>query len=176
MFSDQLELNDNRIHGSDLSNLSIYKDSLNKLKLSNNQIESLDNLEVFKSFPNLMQLDIDENPIAKIDDYRTKVYEALPNLNVLDGKNKDGESIYSEEDYGEEGELEMAELDDEFEAKIANLPPDQQEKIRNGLMGEDELRQLGLLPESGDEIDYGEEGEEDQDGDGDDGDDAAAKR
>lgn len=71
-----------------------------------------------------MQLDIDENPIAKIDDYRTKVYEALPNLNVLDGKNKDGESIYSEEDYGEEGELEMAELDDEFEAKIANLPPD----------------------------------------------------
>lgn len=43
-------------------------------------------------------------------------------------------------------------------------------------MGEDELRQLGLLPESGDEIDYGEEGEEDQDGDGDDGDDAAAKR
>ena len=54
-----------------------------------------------------MHLDIDENPIAKVEDYRTKVYAALPNLNVLDGKNKDGESVYSEEDYGEEGEFDM---------------------------------------------------------------------
>lgn len=67
--------------------------------------------------------------MSKIDDYRNKVYETLPNLNVLDGKNKDGESVYSEEDYGEEGE-EM--IDEDFEDKIANLPDEQKEMLRNG--------------------------------------------
>lgn len=67
----------------------------------------------------MLHLDIDENPIAKIDDYRNKVYETLPNLSVLDGKNKDGESVYSEEDYGEEGEFDM---DNDFEEKLAALP------------------------------------------------------
>ena len=114
-----MELNDNRITGPELQKLSIYKESLNKLKLSGNQIRKLEDISVLKDFSKLMHLDIDENPIAKIDDYRNKVYETLPNLSVLDGKNKDGESVYSEEDYGEEGEFDM---DNDFEEKLAALP------------------------------------------------------
>jgi hypothetical protein len=117
-----LELNDNRLKGGELQKLKIYKDTLNKLKVSGNLIAKLEDIECLKEFEHLMHLDIDENPIAKVEDYRTKVYAALPNLNVLDGKNKDGESVYSEEDYGEEGEFDM---DDDFEERINNLPQEQ---------------------------------------------------
>jgi Leucine-rich repeat (LRR) protein len=115
-----LELNDNRITGDELKKLDIYKESLNKLKVSGNQIANLEDIAILKSFGQLMHLDIDENPIAKIENYREKIYEALPNLNVLDGKNKDGESVYSEEDYGDEaGEFD---IDDDFEERINALP------------------------------------------------------
>ena len=114
-----MELNDNKITGAELKKLVIYKDTLNKLKVSGNKISNLDDILCLKDFKNLSQLDIDENKITEIEDYRNKVYEALPNLHVLDGKNKDGESIYSEEDYGEEGEFDM---DDDFEERLNNLP------------------------------------------------------
>ena len=77
-----------------------------------------------------MHLDIDENPIAKIENYREKIYETLPNLNVLDGKNKDGESIYSEEDYGDEGGED--DFENDFEERLNNLTEDQREKLRTG--------------------------------------------
>ena len=112
-------MNDNRLTGPELKKLVIYKDTLNKLKVSGNLIAKLEDITALKDFEKLLHLDIDENPIAKIEDYRNKVYEALPNLNILDGKNKDGESVYSEEDYGEEGELDM---DDDFEDRINQLP------------------------------------------------------
>ena len=35
------------------------------------------------------------------------MFEALPKLDVLDGRNKDDESVYSDDDYGEEGEAEL---------------------------------------------------------------------
>ena len=72
-----MELNDNRLTGEELKKLSIYKESLNKLKVSGNQIGKLEDIAVLKDFEHLMHLDIDENPIAKIDDYRNKIYEVL---------------------------------------------------------------------------------------------------
>ena len=54
-----------------------------------------------------------DNKICEIENYRKSVLEYLPNLQVLDGKNQDGESAYTEdeddeiESYGEEGELDL---------------------------------------------------------------------
>jgi len=161
-----LELNDNRLTGEELKKLSIYKDSLNKLKVSGNQISKLEDIAVLKDFEHLMHLDIDENPIAKIEDYRNKIYAALPNLNVLDGKNKDGESIYSEEDYGDEGGED--DFDNDFEERLNNLTEDQREKLRTGELTQEDLKGMGLggIGESS-EIEYDEEGEEEQDDGGD---------
>jgi hypothetical protein len=39
-----LELNDNRLTGEELKKLEIYKDSLNKLKVSGNQIAKLEDI------------------------------------------------------------------------------------------------------------------------------------
>jgi hypothetical protein len=58
----------------------------------------------------MMQLDLSENEVCKIENYRDQVYSALPNLEILDGKDREGESFFSlenEEDYGEEGEFDL---------------------------------------------------------------------
>lgn len=65
-----------------------------------------------------------ENEVCKIQKYRDLVYEALPNLQVLDGHDRDGESFISDQDeYGneEEGEFEM---DDNLQEIINGLDPE----------------------------------------------------
>jgi len=56
----------------------------------------------------LVHLDISENEVCNLENYKDKVYEILPNLQILDGHDRDGNSFLSEDDemYGEEGEFE----------------------------------------------------------------------
>ena len=97
-----------------------------------------------------MQLDLEDNPVSKIEDYRNEIYKALPKLQVLDGHDKDNNSVYSEEDYGEEGEIEM---DEGFN----NLDPEMRAKIMAGEVDAEELRKMGVIDGSSDEFE--EEGE-----------------
>lgn len=55
----------------------------------------------------------------------------LPRLEVLDGKNSNNESIYTEEDYGQEdlGEEGEQDIDDELFEK---LDPETKERIKKG--------------------------------------------
>lgn len=50
---------------------------------------------------------MESNPITSIDEYRSAVFAALPQLEVLDGRDMEGESVFSIMDNEEEeGELE----------------------------------------------------------------------
>ena len=74
-----------------------------------------------------MKLDMDSNTICGIDGYRTKVLEYLPQIQVLDGKDLDGNSIYTEDEeeeaeYGEEGEID---IDDQYNKILHMLTPEQ---------------------------------------------------
>lgn len=74
----------------------------------------------------------------------------------MDGKDLENNSVYTEDDendYGEEGELD---LEDEYNNILLKLDPETRERFENGEMDEEEMRSLGLL--NGDN-DYGEEGE-----------------
>jgi len=77
------------------------------LKMSNNKISTLDQVKQLSVLDNLVQLDIEGNAVCDIAGYREKVFEALPKLFALDGQDRDGGSIISEDgsDYGEEGEF-----------------------------------------------------------------------
>lgn len=81
----------------------------------------------------------------------------IPSLEVLDGKNRDGDSVVSSEDdygdeYGEEGEAEQEAL-----AEILNnLDPETRKRYEAGEISRDEIIALGL----DDMDDYGEEGED----------------
>jgi len=145
----KLELSDNKISGDELSKLAIYE-KLTVLKIYNNKIETLDQVKSLAVLKDLVQLDLSENPVCKVEDYRKKVYELLPELQILDGHDRDDQSFFSDE-YGEEGE------DDLDDMVLKNLDPETKKKFKNGEIGIDELREMGLTED--DLSDYDEEGE-----------------
>ena len=63
-----------------------------------------------KKLTKLVQLDLSECPIAQKADYRTKVFEIIKTLDILDNKDADGKSI----DYGSEEE----EFEGEYEGDL----------------------------------------------------------
>jgi len=108
----RLELSDNRISNG----LGALQDCLmlSHLNLSNNKIKDLEAIEPLKSFDQLTHLDLFNNDICNLDDYRTKVFKLLPNLKYLDDTDAD-DNDEEESDEGEEG-ANGAEEDDDGEA------------------------------------------------------------
>jgi len=74
---------------------------------------------------NLKNLDLQGNPIADQPQYKEKIYELFPDLEVLDGYDKEGNEVMSEdeeeeeeefddeEQYGDEDDDDDGELDEE---------------------------------------------------------------
>ncbi|CAD8068716.1 unnamed protein product [Paramecium sonneborni] len=94
-----LILEDNRLDGNALKSISENFKNLISLSLTNNQIVSLDELHVLTKLNNLQQLDFQNNQVEQQKDYRKKIFEMFPNLQIFDNKNKDGNNIkYSDED------------------------------------------------------------------------------
>ncbi|CAB4066369.1 ANP32A_C_D [Lepeophtheirus salmonis] len=60
-----------------------------KVGTDNNRIKDLETLEPLKSFKNMTHLDLFNNDVCKIEDYRTKVFEFISNLKFLDGYDVD---------------------------------------------------------------------------------------
>ena len=129
--------------------------------MSNNKVTSLDQIKHFANFEQLIKLDISENEICKIENYRDEVFKLLPNLIALDGHDQEGKSVFSEEDdeFDEEGEFDMDGMFDE--EVLAKLDPDMRKKVENGELGYEDLKALGVIPADDDYGDeFGEEGEE----------------
>jgi acidic leucine-rich nuclear phosphoprotein 32 family protein A/C/D len=69
---DRLELNDNRIGSSDslLDTLPALYANLRVLKLSNNQIKSIEEVKGLAACEHLESLDLTNNPICQIENYK----------------------------------------------------------------------------------------------------------
>jgi acidic leucine-rich nuclear phosphoprotein 32 family protein A/C/D len=106
-----LKMSDNKIKGG-LENLSKLP-ALVKLYLAGNQIATLEALEPLKALTSLDRLDLEGNPVTKLGDYREKVFSLLPNLRVLDGKDKEGEEVEDEEEDDEDDDDDDEEEGDE---------------------------------------------------------------
>jgi hypothetical protein len=118
-------------------------------------------VEHLAALTNLHVLDLSENPVCNTEGYSLKVFEMLTGLQVLDGKNKEGQSVGmgDMEDYGEEGEFEQEQMKETSD----NLGPDTRKKFENGELSVEDLKGLGLLADSyGSEDFMDEQGEEEQ--------------
>ncbi|XP_070521163.1 acidic leucine-rich nuclear phosphoprotein 32 family member A isoform X2 [Cardiocondyla obscurior] len=127
----KLELSDNRISGG--LNLLDSSPKLTHLNLSGNKIKDLDALQPLKEFKNLKSLDLFNNAVTNLDNYREKVFNLIPSLRYLDGYdaedrevddsegeddevngNEDGEGVGNEDDSEEVSDEEDEEfLDDD---------------------------------------------------------------
>ena len=63
-----------------MSKLSVFKEHILVLKLSNNKISTIEQIKGLAPLDNLVQLDISENEVCSVENYKEKVYEILPNL------------------------------------------------------------------------------------------------
>jgi len=93
----KLELSDNRISGT-LSCLK-HLSTLTHLNLSGNKIKTLDALEPLADLTKLRSLDLFNNDVTKIDDYRSLTFKMIPSLIYLDGFDRENvEAVESDED------------------------------------------------------------------------------
>lgn len=108
----KLELSDNRISGglAALKNLP----SLVELSVAGNAIGSVDELQALKDAP-LVVLDLVGCPCSDdSQEYRDKVFGMFPSLQVLDGKDKDGEEVeLGSDDDDDEEDFDEEESDDD---------------------------------------------------------------
>ena len=143
---ERLELNDNCLEGG-FDIIATQYPCLKCLKMSNNKIKDIEGVSHLAGCKLLESLDLSNNPVSMpeaqkdgeettqidsssvVDKYKARVRELLPNLEVLDGFNKKGEEVVSDEDetepndedgvdddfMDEEGEAEMDEGYDEEE-------------------------------------------------------------
>ena len=79
----RLELSDNRIH-QELDRLNTSP-KLTHLNLSGNKISDIATLEPLKEFKKLKNLDLFNNDVTTIEEYRNKVFNLIPTLKYLDG-------------------------------------------------------------------------------------------
>ena len=119
----RIELNENGLNGKELKTFAKYK-ALKTLKFAGNNVEDFKDLECLKGLAELSNINLVDNPVSELDDYTKTMFKMFPNLEVLDGADKEGNEVLSEaddeeddygEEYGDEGEFieEDGEMDPE---------------------------------------------------------------
>ena len=93
----QLELNENKLDGSDLYIIIKQCPNLRKLKLENNNITDITNLKNLLGL-NIKKINLSGNPFIKDNpDYKNKLFNIFLSLISIDGTDKEGNDIESTE-------------------------------------------------------------------------------
>ena len=79
----RIEVSGNNLTGNNLKHLNKYV-NLHTVKFSDNKVSDYAELDPLKNTA-LANLSLDGNPIADKADYREKIFEIFPELEVLDG-------------------------------------------------------------------------------------------
>jgi hypothetical protein len=98
-----LEIMNNNLTGEDLNKMVKLYPSLYKIKLSHNKISNMNNIIGGIKHSNIEKIEILGNPMLKgISGYRRELFNKIPKLKIIDGKNIDEFSIdtteYSDEE------------------------------------------------------------------------------
>ena len=110
-----LSLNNNDLSGDDFDLLTTLYPNLEKLKISGNIIEKIDNLLKLKPLK-LRKIEVKENPFSIGNDkYKNKLFDMLPSLKIIDQSDKYGEEIETTDYKNEEEENEGSEFAEEEE-------------------------------------------------------------
>ncbi|XP_043504865.1 acidic leucine-rich nuclear phosphoprotein 32 family member A [Polistes fuscatus] len=146
----KLELSDNRISGG--LNLLHQSPQINHLNLSGNKIKDIDTIQPLKEFKNLKYLDLFNNEVTNVDNYKEKIFSLLPNLRYLDGFDKDDYEVEDTDDDEVNGNE-----DGDAEEDSEDVSEDDDEDYLKGLAA---VYQNNLEDESDEEDYVGEEEEE----------------
>ena len=109
----KLDLNNNSLKDG-LESLSGLKD-LMQLNLSSNEFRSIDLFSPLSGLNSLVYLEVEDCPVSKTEDYRQKLFELIPSLQIVDGLDKNGKeaSLLTDEE-GSDDAFEEFDDSDEF--------------------------------------------------------------
>jgi len=107
----RLELMDNRIVPSSLSSLGESCPNLQSLSLGGNPIKEYEDLKHIQTLTRLYQFDLIKCDICNKPDYRDRIFEMFPSLQILDNFTQDGEPY----DYDSDNDENEEENEDEEE-------------------------------------------------------------
>ena len=126
-----LSLKNNELSGDDFDKIKTLYPKLNKLKISGNVIEKMDNLMKLKPLK-LRKIEVRENPFSVGNDkYIKKVFDMLPTLKIVDQTDKNGDEEETTDYHNEEKENEGdedGEYDEEEEAEDKNKDNEEEEE------------------------------------------------
>lgn len=151
----QLEVQDNRLTGG-LEELQ-KAPNIEVLKLGGNQIATMEALKPLCNLSKLRNLDLIENPVTQVANYRDQLFKLISSLIVLDGTDADGVDKDADEDDDEDEEFDAEGVLSRPYGRIGNSEADD---------GDDDGDEDG-----DDGADDGENGDDGEDVDDDDGDD-----
>ncbi|CAL5197611.1 unnamed protein product [Lathyrus oleraceus] len=126
----KLNLSDNRIAGGLEFLVQAGLDSLRDLDLSNNRIQSIEDLAPLAQLK-LVSLDLYECPVTRVKDYRSRVFGLIKSLKFLDKMDAE-ENERPESDEEEEDEEEEEEEEDPGSGEIDGGEEDRQFGMSNG--------------------------------------------
>lgn len=152
-----LELSDNQLSDGleNLQDAGMFE--LKRLSLAGNRFATLDSLVPLEGLPALRDLDLFNCAVTELPNYRSGIFEMLPNLKYLDSFDEN-EREKDEDDEDEEDE------DDEADDDLLSSEVGDEEGL-----GEDDDSGLGEEDDDlGEEDDFGEEGSDDFGEEGDD--------
>lgn len=131
----KLELSDNRISSG--LNLLHTSPKLTHLNLSGNRIKDVATLEPLKEFAALKYLDLFNNEVTGIDNYRDKVFTLIPSLKFLDGFDKDDKEAEESEDEDQEDANDGS--DDEEDGDFDDEDEDSDAGVGIGILARDNI-------------------------------------
>lgn len=156
----KLVLSDNRISGGLEFLVEAGLGSLRDLDLSNNRIQSIDELVPLAQLK-LVSLDLYECPVTRMKDYRSRVFglvKSLKYLDKMDAEENERPESEDEEDDDEEGE-EEEEDEEEDEDDPGSCEIDGEERLLPNVMsnGHSESRLQGVVEADEEESEADEE-------------------
>eukprot|EP00347_Sterkiella_histriomuscorum_P003196 403365222 len=164
----KLELQDNKIKAG-LEKIIKKFPNLEILKLGNNYIDTLAEVKKLSKHKTLRSVELYGNPICEILNYTEKILNILPDIMVLDGQDRDGNEVVTDEedvrndddscdDYGDEQDMiadgVIQEENDKISSGGSGIGEDEEEEKKEGEQDEDDEYEE---QKSSEESDPGEE-------------------
>ena len=157
----QLELNNNKLTGNDLEILVKQCPNLYKLKIEDNEINSIDNFKCLSQLKELKKINVKGNPFCdKEKNFKDKLFQMLSTLESVDSHNKEGGEVESSVYIGEDEEEE----EDDDENGFAKAKDDEEEEEEYDENEDDEGEEFNDedIEDEDEDEDDGEEDEEDE--------------
>jgi len=127
----KIELNDNLLDETEFIKLQKYP-LLSEICFVNNKVKSYEPMKEMNKMRDINLIDLTENPVCKIKDYRKNLFEIFPKLIFLDRLGKNNESYEEFEDNEDDDEEEEQEENDDdikfLDDRPVNNEPEEEEE------------------------------------------------